>query len=278
MKGWFVRHLRVQRGSGDATPLHIKGPGPAVLCLHGFSGSPFEVRPPGIALGDAGFSVLAPWLAAHEGEAKAFAASRYPDWLKSAEMALNELVENNEGRPVGIFGFSMGGLLAICLAHTFPKQVGVLALGAVPLRLGRYERFGIRLLGALPRFLTESPLLRIPKMGGSDVTDPVARQENPGIPVMPVSGLKSLIELQGYVRTLLPDLRIPVLVVHGEKDRTVPLDDSHELMRCLGSADIESLWLKQSGHLIGVDVEKHQLSEALVRFFSRTLTAPKRED
>ncbi|MDZ4693691.1 MAG: alpha/beta fold hydrolase [Deltaproteobacteria bacterium] len=273
MKGWFIRYLGVHRGSGDARPLHVEGAGPAVLCLHGFSGSPFEVRPPGEALGNAGFSVLSPWLAGHEGGAKAFAASRYPDWLKSAETALNELVGKNAGRPVGIFGFSMGGLLAVCLAHAFPKQVGALALGAVPLRLGRNERFGIRVLGALPRFLTESPLLRIPKMGGSDVCDPVARQENPGMPVMPVSGLKSLIELQDHARALLPELRIPVLVVHGEKDQTVPLADSHELMGCLGSTDIESLWLKRSGHLVGVDVEKHQLSEALVRFFLRTLTA-----
>ncbi len=278
MKGWIGRHLRVQRGPGNASPLLLEGRGPAVLCLHGFSGSPFEVRPPGEALANAGFSVYAPWLAGHDAGARAFAASRYPDWLKSAETALNELFTLNGGRPVGIFGFSMGGLLAICLAHAFPKRVGALALGAVPLRLGRNERFGIRLLGALPHFLTESPLFRIPKIGGSDVSDPVARQENPGMPVMPVSGLKSLVELQNHARALLPNLHVPVLVVHGEKDRTVPMADSRELMGCLGSTDVESLWLEQSGHLIGVDVEKHHLGEALERFFKRTLTAPQIEE
>jgi len=272
MSHWLIRHLRVARGPGDATPVHIRGDGPPVLCLHGFSGSPFEVRPPALYLAQQGFSVIAPWLAGHDGTAKAFAASRYPDWLASAESALKQLVSENDGRPVGIFGFSMGGLLAICLAHAFPAQVKALALGAVPLRLGRNARLGIQTLGALPRFLTESPLLRIPKMGGSDVSLPTARMENPGMPVMPVSGLKSLIDLQAHARPFLPELRIPVLIVHGDQDKTVPPADSRELMACLGSTDIESLWLKESGHLIGVDVEQQLLAETLERFFSRTLT------
>ena len=43
----------------------VGGSGPAVLCLHGLTGTPYEVRPPAEALAEAGFACLGPLLPGH---------------------------------------------------------------------------------------------------------------------------------------------------------------------------------------------------------------------
>ena len=52
---------RFRPGTGDKSPLTISGDRRGVLCLHGFTGTPFEIRPLAEALGRAGCTVEAPF-------------------------------------------------------------------------------------------------------------------------------------------------------------------------------------------------------------------------
>jgi carboxylesterase len=99
------------------------------------------------------------------------------------------------------------------------------------------------------------------------VLDDEMKRQNPGLPGMPIAGIASLVELGELVRRDLPDVRTPVLVAHGEQDRTVPLGDSLELAGTIGSTVIERLFLPRSGHLLAIDVERSTLIEAVTRFF-----------
>ena len=45
---------RFRAGGGDKSPLSIAGDGRGVLCLHGITGTPFEIRPLAEALGGEG--------------------------------------------------------------------------------------------------------------------------------------------------------------------------------------------------------------------------------
>ena len=59
--------IRTRPGGGDKTALFVRGGPRGVLCLHGFTGTPFEVRPLAEALAGRGYTVLAPVLAGHCG-------------------------------------------------------------------------------------------------------------------------------------------------------------------------------------------------------------------
>ena len=107
-------------GNGDKSPIFVPGKGPSVLCLHGFTGTPYEVAPLARALATAGFAVSAPLLEGHGENAAALAATRWQDWLASAEEAFDRLRAGAGGGPVAIAGFSMGGLLALRLARRRP--------------------------------------------------------------------------------------------------------------------------------------------------------------
>ena len=58
---------RFRAGTADKSPLTIAGDQRGVLCLHGITGTPFEVRPLAEAFGRLGCSVEAPLLAGHGG-------------------------------------------------------------------------------------------------------------------------------------------------------------------------------------------------------------------
>ena len=160
--------------------------------------------------------------------------------------------------------------MALRLARLRPKQVAAIAVLAAPLRLRASEVRAIGVLANLPKALRFGVLadINIPKFAGFDVSDEDSKRRNPALPALPVSAVASMIELAAVVRRDLPYVKIPTLVAHGEKDRTVPLEDSFELVGSLGAEVVERLWLPRSGHLIGIDVERSVLIEALGKLFA----------
>jgi carboxylesterase len=260
---------RLRAGSGDKSPLSIDGDGRGVLCLHGITGTPFEIRPLAEALGRRGCTVLAPTLAGHGGTLADLAASGWQDWLRSAEDALGSLQARVGGAPVAICGFSMGGLLALRLAHLFPERVTALVVMSTPLRLRRLQVAGIRALARLPIDYRAHPTACIPKLAGSDISDPDLRYENPGLRAFPIAALKALLDLMDTVRADLPAIQAPALVVHGRQDHTVPMEDSLELTGCLGSSVIERLWLDKSFHIVTLDIERDLVIDRATRFLAQ---------
>jgi carboxylesterase len=237
-----------------------------VLCLHGLTGTPFEVRPLALALAGTGYSVEAPLLAGHGVDLAALDDTSAADWQGSAERVLLALAGRTRRR-IAVIGFSMGGLLALRLARAHPDRIAALVVMSTPLRLRPFQAHGIRLLGHIPRGWRHGPWKHIPKLAGSDVSDPEMRRANPCLRAFPLSSLESLVALMAATRADLPHVDVPTLVVHGRRDHTVPLEDSFELTGCLGSEVIERLWLDRSYHLVALDVERQKVVETVTRFF-----------
>ena len=260
---------RFRAGTGDKSPLYLPGDVRGVLCLHGITGTPFEVRPLAEAFGRAGCTVAAPLLAGHGETLAELAASSWMDWLASAERAMVDLRARVGGRPIAICGFSMCGLLALRLARLHPEEVSALVVMSAPLRLRRLQVVGIRSVARLPIDLHKLPSFCVPKLNGSDISDPEMRYENPGLRAFPMAALAALVDLMDVVRADLPAIRTPTLVVHGRQDHTVPMEDSLELTGCLGSDVIERLWLEKSFHIVTLDVERAVAIERAIRFVGR---------
>ena len=208
-------------------------------------------------------------LAGHGTTLAALALSRWSDWLASAELALHAASTRAEGRPVAVCGFSMGGLLALRLARLHPERVAALVVMAAPLRLRRAQVMSIRAVSRLPFDFQALPAVCVPKLNGSDISDPAMRRQNPGLPAFPIAALENLLDLMDVVRADLPSIQTPVLVVHGRHDHTVPMDDSFELTGSVASDVIERLWLERSYHIVTQDVERSTLVDAATRFLAR---------
>jgi esterase/lipase len=90
-----------------------------VLLVHGFSGTPGELRPLAERLADQGYSVEAPLLAGHGGSQEELATVTWRDWVLSARTALEAL--RARCHTIAQVGFSMGGAITLYMAAHRPR-------------------------------------------------------------------------------------------------------------------------------------------------------------
>jgi carboxylesterase len=249
----------------DVAPF-VLGPARAekgALLVHGFTGSPFEMRFLGERLAAQGLAVVAPRLAGHEGAPSALARTRWPDWLASVRQALHEL-RGRAGRVCAV-GMSLGGLLSLTLARE--EQVQAVATFGTPLWLSPTVTRTATTLDRMLALTKWRPT--IPKLGGSDVRDPEMRARNPAVPGFPLAALRSLMELAGRVRENLESIHVPAFVAHGREDHVAPYACGEELARRL--PDVRFLDLPRSYHVVSIDVDRELLATELGRFLHERL-------
>jgi pimeloyl-ACP methyl ester carboxylesterase len=175
-----------------------------------------------------------------------------------------------------VVGVSMGGMVAQHLALDHPDRVRSLALccthpggrrpGATPWRM--LASIALRpLLGPGGTFKIVAPLLyaertrtEYPERLEADIR--MRAQE-----ITPArTALGQGAAISGHdSRERLCELGMPVLVVHGQEDRLVPVECGHELARLVPHADLRIV--PDAGHLLGTDAE-HETAGALLEFFA----------
>ena len=102
-----------------------------VLCIHGFSGGPYEVEPFANFLKEkTEWDIRIAKLSGHGlPEELNLKGNRSYDWIRDAEVAYRSLARDVD--EVIVVGFSMGGLLAIHLANKYPVAKLVLLSAAL---------------------------------------------------------------------------------------------------------------------------------------------------
>lgn len=92
----------------------------AALLIHGFLGTPAEMRPLGRTLRDSGIAVTGLALPGFGQDIDRLPRTRVDDWLGAATDAWLEVRRDKE-RSI-LVGFSMGGAIALCLAAAAPPD------------------------------------------------------------------------------------------------------------------------------------------------------------
>ena len=228
----------------DLNPFFFEGGSTGCLLIHGFSGSPPEMRPMGEYLAQQGLTVLGVRLAGHGTTPEDMARTGWRDWVASAEEGLRELQRRCD--PVFPAGLSMGGLIGLHLAAHHPVA-GVVAMSA-PAYIADWRFRFLPLVQPFVRWITPG--------GESDLTDAEAQNRFSAYSRLPTSALVSLRQLLRLVRQELPQVRVPVLVMQGEHDRTIPPDSAQIILDGLGTPDKEIVWWPNSGHAITIDSEQ----------------------
>jgi len=251
------------RGEGSSTPLVASGRAPAWLALHGYCGSPEEMRLVVEVAKSGGFQVEAPVLPGHCTHARDLAPLGFDDWYEGVRARFLDAATRG---PVLVVGLSLGSLLGTRLALEYPDRViGLVLLAnafflspfpAWPLR--SVDRLGLREFG-VPKF-------------GSDIGDENARRTHLSYTVQPVGPAIRLLRAAEQLFSELPRLACPTLVVHGAKDRLCPVSNAWRVAEQIGSPRTRVVILPRSHHIVTRDFDQEQLRNELTQFAAR-LTA-----
>jgi carboxylesterase len=240
-----------------AEPFFFPGGPIGCLLVHGFTGTPKEMRWMGEYLAKKGYSVLGVRLAGHATHPADLLRLRWQDWLASVEDGWNLL----RGVTPDIFmiGLSMGGILSLLFASQYPVR-GVVAM-STPYRLPKDQL--LRFARVFSLFLPTLP----PRP--SDWHDHEAERVHVCYPKTPTRMIPELRSLLAETRTALPKVSAPVLLVHSRQDGDIPPENMELIYQDLGSADKQMLLVENSGHNIPRDAERERVFRAAHEFIQR---------
>lgn len=241
--------------------------GPAgVLLLHGYSGTPAELRDMGTTLAGAGYTVHAPLLAGHGGRPDDLYGVRWEDWLASAKAGLQRL--RTRCQTVFACGFSAGGLLALHLAaHTPVHGLVVMApalrlYGAALLRLTGLLRHVMPWYYPLAKADFSDPAVRasvLDRAPEANLDDPAVVDQIRRAARVPVGSLYELARLQDQARRDLRHVQAPTLIMQGRNDQTVDPRSAKDVAAGISSQDRRLVWFEGSGHQLPLESERESV-------------------
>ena len=247
-----------------AEPFFFPGkPGqPGCLLTHGFTGAPKEMRWMGEYLSRQGFHSLGVRLAGHATRPEDMIRSRYTDWMASVEDGYH-LLSGLTDR-IYLVGLSMGGALSLLLS-TKLNVAGVIAM-STPYQIPYdYPTWMMKLVS---KFVTYQPKSK--ESPGESWFDKEAYVEHVSYPKNPVRSGAEMKLLLGEMRKALPEVSVPVLLIHSRNDKYILPENMENIYADLGTSDKTKMYITEAGHVVTRDAARDQVFEAASAFIRRT--------
>ncbi|MGF7186741.1 carboxylesterase [Desulfitispora alkaliphila] len=241
-------------------PFYFAGNGIGCLLVHGFTGSPAEMRYLGEALNDQGYTVYGVLLAGHGETPEAMKESNWQHWYESVRKGIEYLAEECE--EVFVIGLSMGGLLSL-RAAAINKEVklkGVVSICA-PIYLQDKKSY----LTPVAQYF--KPYYR-KKISSKDEA---LNKDNDRFTYfqIPLSCVASLVNLIKKTKGEFSRIDLPTLVIQSEIDPVVVPKSGDYIFNKVGTEKKQLIWLKRSGHLATIDVERELVATEIIKFISK---------
>jgi carboxylesterase len=241
------------------------------LLIHGFTGTPKEMRPMGEHLAKQGYSVLGIRLTGHATQLDDMHRSHFADWTASVEDGYRLLrgVADN----IYLIGLSMGGVLSLLMSTRLDARPegearrikGVVAM-STPYRLPvDYPAWMFRFVSY---FIPYRPKVNEPP--GTSWFDKEAFREQVSYPQNPMRSLGELTKLLAAMRSALSRVNVPVLLIHSKDDKYVlPENMEHIYAVLVNAPDRQKLYITGSGHVVTRDAARESVFKAAAEFIHR---------
>ncbi len=227
-----------------------------VLLSHGFTGSPFSMRPWGAYLAERGYAVEVPRLPGHGTSWQEMNRTRWEDWYAEVGRAFEKLAAENDAVVAG--GLSMGGALVLRLAADHPDRLAGVMLVNPAVHTDRKDVLALPVLKHV-----------IPAFPGiaNDIKKPGVDEY--GYDKTPLKAADSMMAAWKRLRPDLGRITAPVLYFRSTVDHAV--DDSSEplIVGGVSSADVTLERLENSYHVATIDNDAPRIFEQSAAFVAR---------
>lgn len=225
------------------------------LMLHGFMGSPVSSRDMAVFLAENGITVHCPLLPGHGHLPEKLHKHTLREWMTEVDEAFHTLQEAVD--TIFVMGHSMGAVLAANLSHKFNNIQGLIMLAPlydVPdsrikwAGIGRFfapwfyplKREGINHDLFLGRVTDFDPTV--------DVHDPSLSEWLINATRIPLSAVWQMVKTASLGRKLWPQLEVPSLILQGEADPAVKLDNTYQIYELLPNKNKRLETFPETGH------------------------------
>ena len=264
-RGMRAEEERPAPPEGSAFQAEIRAEGsragaPAVLLLHGYGGSPHDMRPPADALKQAGIAHHAPALPGHDRTPREMISVTHAQWLRATRAAYDALKKKHDR--VSVVGFSMGGSLALCLAAEVEveKLVVVSPYFRVQPRwyyFGSAEAWAGRMHGWKPY---------VKKWRIGQINDPAGLARYRAFEVLPVRTTLELAALGALAREKAKAVTADTLWLHSIGDSVAAFDTSRAAFLTLPAARKEFVPYARSNHILLYDYDAPDALRRITHF------------
>jgi carboxylesterase len=187
--------------------------------------------------------------------------SRYTDWMASVEDGYHLLCGISDR--VYLLGLSMGGMLSL-LMSTRLDVAGVVAM-STPYRIPHdHPAWAMKLFSKFFRYQPKSR-----EAPGSTWFDREAYAGHISYPQNPVRPAAELQLLAIEMRAALPEVHVPVLLIHSKNDAYILPENLEHIYAALGTSDKAKLFVTEAGHVVTCDAARDQVFEAAAGFIRR---------
>lgn len=240
-----------------AEPFAFPGGKTGCLLIHGFTATPASMRPLGVFLSKAGYTVFGPRLSGHASVLEDMNRARYEDWIVDIQSAY--LMLKDQCETIVTVGQSMGGCLALIAASHW-DVAGVVGL-AVPAKLPPDPRLPyVRLLSYIKPSFPKSRRRR------SSWVDKEAASGHISYEAYPTRAVHELDLLISEMFVRLPNVQVPVLILQSKLDHYAPPEDARRIADTLPSGQVELEILEESGHILTRDAQHEEVFQRVQQF------------
>lgn len=225
-----------------------------ILFIHGFTGTPWVFREFEEHFKTRGFIISAPILPGHGTQPKDLISVSWQEWVECARTHFYQLAPQCD--KIFLVGLSMGGAIALLLGTEVPCH-GIVSISA-PFRFRKPWVLALPILRLFFRYWKKST-----GANGNEIPEEL------GYDRYPLSALRQLLLLLKNLRAKIHNGQSPVLIIHGRKDKKVPVQNAEWIYNAISGNEKKLVILDSNHHVITKGETAPQIAALILDFIEK---------
>ncbi len=234
----------------------------SIILVHGFVGSPYDMKPLADVLADKGYRVVIPLVPGQTSSSKILARGGYTpqDYVNSLQKIVDNEIKQTGLLP-SLVGFSMGGATSTIVATE--GKIYKLALIAPFFELTKNHTLYTNIASRIKHYIPVILKLSKGKINYKDGK----KQYFPGSYFISLSAYYQLSKLGQLAKLRAADIDIPAIIIGSHNDEVASFKVTKDLFE--GHQHVEIIDYPNSNHILLYDYDKEGCIQRLVEFLTQ---------